>query len=114
MSPWLIYWWSQADVLRDMLGVSSLGVLVVIGGVAAMMAGEGVEIPRWMRAATVASALCGIVSLLIPSSRTIALMYVLPRVAESDVIQRDMPELYGLAIDALKAELASGIGGGDE
>lgn len=39
MSPWLIYWWSQADVLRDTLGVFSFFVGVIIGGVAGFLNG---------------------------------------------------------------------------
>ena len=109
MSPWVIYWFSQADSIRE-----TLGVVASLGGIIGLttwcfMAAESVEPPRWTRWVLAVSLLGGTAALAMPSSRTIALMYVLPRVAESDVIQRDVPELYRLAIDALKSELTGGI-----
>lgn len=44
---------------------------------------------------------------LLPSSKTIALMYVLPEIANSKVMQQDVPELYDMAIKALKDQLSS-------
>lgn len=111
MSPWVIYWWSQADSMREVLGVMSAMVLIIGGFGSVMYYAENNELPRWVKALLCAAVVAGFAAVLIPSSRTIALMYVLPRVADSDVIQRDMPELYRLAVDALKSELADGIGG---
>lgn len=112
MSPWLIYAFGQVDNVREVLGMLSL--VGVIGCGAAHMVGyiEGQDVPRWIRGVAVGSVLAGLVALVLPSSRTIALMYVLPRVADSEVIQRDAPELYRLAVDALKSELSDGINNG--
>jgi len=52
------------------------------------------------------AALALLATALLPSSRTIAAMYVLPRIAESRVIQTDLPELYDMAIGALKDQLS--------
>lgn len=112
MSPWLIYAFGQVDNVREVLGMLSLFGVIGCGATNVVGWIEGNDIPRWIRGAFVGSVLAGLVALALPSSRTIALMYVLPHVAESEAIQRDVPELYRLAVDALKAELANGIGNG--
>jgi hypothetical protein len=40
-----------------------------------------------------------------PSSKTIAAMVVIPEIANSDVIKRDIPDIYEAAIGKLRAEL---------
>lgn len=42
---------------------------------------------------------------LIPSSNTIAMMVVIPQIAESKMVQKDLPELYNAAVEALKNNL---------
>jgi predicted MFS family arabinose efflux permease len=41
----------------------------------------------------------------LPTSKTIACMYVIPAVANSTPIQKDIPEVYKMAIDKFKSEL---------
>ena len=40
--------------------------------------------------------------LTIPSKSDAALIYILPKLSKSEVLQRDVPELYSVAMDALK------------
>lgn len=110
MSAWMVYAWSQADTFRSVAGMFSMVTLMFVTMFGFFIHSGGAEIPRWFRTVGIAAAIIGIAALIAPSSRTIALMYVLPRVAESDAIQRDVPELYRLAIDALKAELSEKVG----
>lgn len=110
MSAWMIYAWSQADTFRSVAGMFSMVALMFVAMFGFFMHSNGEVIPRWFRSVGIAAAIIGITALFAPSSRTIALMYVLPRVAESDVIQRDVPELYNLAIDALRSELSEKAG----
>lgn len=44
-------------------------------------------------------------SCLLPSSNTIAMMVVIPKIADSKVIQQDVPDLYNTAVEALKDQL---------
>lgn len=44
---------------------------------------------------------------LLPSSKSIALIVALPAIANSEPIQKDLPEIYKLAKDALKEQLSS-------
>lgn len=47
--------------------------------------------------------LLSLASVLIPSSNTIAMMVVIPKIADSKVIQADIPDLYNAAVEALKS-----------
>jgi hypothetical protein len=58
----------------------------------------------WKRVA-IGFCLSILVVTLTPSSKTFALMVVLPRLADSQFIQKDAPDIYKLAIDALKKQL---------
>jgi hypothetical protein len=42
---------------------------------------------------------------LAPSSNTVAMMVVIPQIADSKVVQQDLPDLYNAAVEALKANL---------
>lgn len=42
---------------------------------------------------------------LAPSSNTVAMMVIIPRIAESKVLQQDLPDIYNAAISALKKQL---------
>lgn len=46
-----------------------------------------------------------IVQALIPSSGTFAAMTIIPEIANSDVIKKDLPDLYQAAMDKLKESL---------
>lgn len=40
-----------------------------------------------------------------PTSKTVAMMVIIPEIANSKVIQSDVPELYNAAVEALKQQL---------
>lgn len=44
-------------------------------------------------------------SVLMPSSKTIAMMVIIPKLAESKALQQDIPELYDLALKSLKEQI---------
>lgn len=48
------------------------------------------------------------VSVLLPKSSTLAAMLIAPAIANSEVVQKDVPELYNLAVEALKQKLGGG------
>jgi hypothetical protein len=41
----------------------------------------------------------------IPSKNTVAMMYIIPAIAKSKVVQEDIPEIYDAAVEALKNNL---------
>lgn len=46
--------------------------------------------------------LCLIGALFVPTSKQMAMIYVVPALTESQVIKQDIPELYDLGVNALK------------
>ena len=106
MTPFNIYLWQMADQFILSIGILSLilglisgfcllfGVIEDEGGVS--RCGFKISIPVIM---------LFLLWSLMPSSKTIAMMYVLPRIAESKAVQTDLPELYEAAMAALKEQI---------
>jgi hypothetical protein len=121
ISPWLIYLWGIADELKFSLGFAAFA-LCIFGGVLffitligqgmsdihgspEMSDGTAARIRGYVRRMLKFGIPAFIVSCLIPSSKTIAIMVVLPAIVNSEPIQQDLPELYRIAVDALKEQL---------
>ena len=49
---------------------------------------------------------CG--AILIPSTKTMAAIIIVPKIVNSTVVQKDVPELYDLGIEWLKGKLVTG------
>jgi hypothetical protein len=111
ISPLTIYLWQQVDKWQNsttgimiLTGMLSLFYFVLVKGV--IYEGKPAPfdwIPKWIMIPLFI--VCGLVNFLLPSSKTIAMMAVIPAVADSRVVQQDIPELYTIAIEALKAQL---------
>lgn len=43
---------------------------------------------------------------LVPTSKTVAMMVIIPEIAHSKVVQQDLPDIYNAAVKALKDQLA--------
>lgn len=72
--------------------------------------GDPFELCKGFRkTACIIGAICLIFHTLTPSSKNLALIYVLPRIADSKVIQKDLPELYDMAIVGLKSKMTNAI-----
>lgn len=46
---------------------------------------------------------------LIPSSSTVAMMVIIPEIANSKALQKDVPDIYNAAVDALKKQLTKEV-----
>ena len=46
-----------------------------------------------------------IASAFLPTTKQMALIYVVPQIANSEMVQQDIPELYDLGVSALKQQL---------
>jgi uncharacterized membrane-anchored protein len=53
-------------------------------------------------------------ALFIPTSKEMAMIYVVPQITESQVVKQDIPELYDLGVNALKDWLKQTKGGDNE
>lgn len=110
MSTFDIWLWLKLDDIRYALGFSTFALFVVSLFVCAIKAEIGSS--KWYRLpvfiASVA-AISGISAVLIPSAKQAAAIYVTPKIVESRVFTNDIPELYGMAVDALKAKMVDGV-----
>lgn len=125
LSPWLIYLWGIADSLFGLFlaiaivsGVTAFVVAVTIAfarsnntmypSLYANLDPDAVAARRWpiVRRVGICAAMFALIAALTPSSKTIAIMVVAPAIVNSEPIQKDLPEIYNLAKDALKDALA--------
>jgi basic membrane lipoprotein Med (substrate-binding protein (PBP1-ABC) superfamily) len=105
ISPWTIYLFGIADSIR-----SSLQFAVFIGVVVSFIysfftACDGEFKGRTLSKIAIPTFLVGVCAALMPSSKTIAMMVVIPAIVNSEPIQKDLPDLYRLGVDALKEQI---------
>ena len=134
MSPWIIYLWGVADQVQrgfSMIGTFALLFAGACYFIANMLTSDASrkrqfaygedkqrdidEADRFDRNAAQYRKKCSLLlsvgycliftALLMPNSKTIALMVVVPAVLNSEPIQKDLPELYQMAKEAFKETL---------
>lgn len=120
----MVYLWSMADSIKALLGGLFPGLLVptIIATFALSMV-YAVNYPcdaelvatikrffRYVRRVAYACIFVGTLHTLMPTSKTIALMAVVPVIVNSSVIQKDVPELYEAAKEAAIAKLKEAAG----
>lgn len=116
MTPLQIYLWQQADTIRQTASslshfistgwfmVITLSIIFITCPDEGMAAMAKRTFKRFMLLSPIPVAFA-IAGAMMPSSKTIALMVALPAIANSEPIQKDLPELYKLAVDALKQQI---------
>lgn len=110
ISPFAIYLWQLVDELRYSFDFAALA-MVIVGGIALLIAiMEEQEKDHFVmiwakRIFQIGIGFC-IFGTFIPSSKTIAMMVVIPEITHSKAVEKDLPELYDLAMKALKEQLA--------
>lgn len=114
MTTTMIYIWGIADNIGSaftiiaIVGLVLAGVLLAISGIAKAESAEDETVAALIAGfnkALTAGLIALVLAALMPSSKTIAAMVVIPEIANSDVIKRDLPDIYAAAIGKLKAEL---------
>ncbi len=119
MSAWDVYWIMQMDSLRD-FATGSLSLLVpvwIILTVGCVMAACECDDEKdaqktvgkfWVRCSCALLALCA-VSLtalsFVPSTKTMAAMYVVPAIANNERLQTDLADVYDLGMERLREVL---------
>jgi len=111
VNPIYVYLWQQADTICVSLYIATTSVI----GIGAIMAGpiagktndksEAVSLSRTGKRLLALGCIFGLFSALMPKSDAVALIYVIPRIAESQAVQQDLPEVYKMAIKKLKETL---------
>lgn len=109
ITPLQIYLVLQADTIINtfqVLTVISMVALLILGIFALVCDGDDIaKITKCMKILFIPILFCGTASALLPSTKTLAAMIVIPAIADSSVIQKDAPEIYKLAVDRLKSSL---------
>lgn len=96
--------------MMGMVGALSVLAIFMLCLVSYLETSNPLELCKGFRkAACIIGATCLILHTLTPSSKNLALIYVLPRIADSKVIQKDLPELYDIAISSLKNKLTNTV-----
>ena len=115
LSPWIIYLWGIADnfpiVLQPVtlvLGIASIITTLLRQVVAdhewgSSTGADGIKKARFF--CVVGAVLSALMLLLVPSSKVVAVMIVVPAIMNSEPIQKDLPEIYQMAKEALKQTL---------
>lgn len=112
ITPLTIYLWQITDKI-----ITSSFVFAVILGLAVLFSvifycvsksdgDDGAAELLIFKASIMPFILSLAMTVLLPSSKTIAMMVVIPKIAESKVIQQDLPDIYNAAIKSLKEQLA--------
>lgn len=111
LSPWIIYLWGIADSINNAAHFFSVG-----SGIATLVCTvcylackydndeRGVEVLP-IKTVWVIFLAAFSINVAFPSSKTIAVMVVAPAIVNSAPIQKDLPELYKVAKDALMSTL---------
>ena len=113
ITPFTIYLWQLADNISCLFSVTGF-LLLFVSAAIAIIGGclraeyleegqiAGRRLHKFLFLTIPLGFISMIISVAIPSSKTIAMMYVIPKIAESKAIQQDLPDLYEEAISALK------------
>jgi len=116
ISPLTIYLWQFVDYARESMQVG-WGILMtttVVFGILSLCARSSdadaseetkKSLLSWTKRMGVFTTIVGIIFTLTPTSKTIAMMVIIPKIVDSKVVQQDLPEIYDLALKALKEQL---------
>lgn len=106
----MMYWITRLDRLNVFMGMSiSICVFLVITAGAAWSNAkndsEAHEYMRLMKWSFVAAFIFAIGLVFTPSTKEMAAIYAIPALSRSDVVQKDIPELYDMGIQYLKDKI---------
>jgi hypothetical protein len=108
-----IYLWTRLDVIQTVFGVSVLvfGACLVVCTIVYVLslmedAEEATKLAKHgIKLCTLWLFIFLVPFIFAPSSKDFAMMYVIPKIANSKVIQQDLPDIYEMAINGLKDRL---------
>lgn len=118
ITPSMMYWFTRLDNIHGFCNVLcllfGLGVIIMIIATVATAAdgcydetnphcNRNLKFLKKIWLTVCGFLLFGILgSIFVPTSRQMAMIYVVPQITESQVVKQDIPELYDLGVNALK------------
>ena len=113
ITPATLYWITRLDSIGGLM-CFVLFACAVGAGITALQWGteepigeEQEPYKKWFKREAIAAVIVALVLTLVPSSKEMAMIYVVPSIAESQAVKQDIPELYDLSVGALKDWLKS-------
>jgi len=103
-----IYLWGllgKVEVLTTLVAVFSGFATAIAVFTAFVVEDERAE--PWIPRAASVFVVAVLLAVFVPSKQTFAAMYVLPALAKSEAVQKDLPEVYGMAVDFVKKQLTN-------
>ena len=113
ISPFTVYLVMQADSIKTVaVGFATItGFAAVITtvfkyfGRDQLTESEVAAMDKWQPRVAMATVALAVLAAALPPTKTLAAMIIVPAIANSDAIQKDVPEIYELAKDRLKEAL---------
>lgn len=110
ITSWELYWITRLDgILNASIGVAVLGFVVALFSSLVLFIEEKEKARPWIKRGFITGFLFGAIAVLIPSSKEMAAILVLPKIANSQLIQQKIPqeaaELYTMAKEWMKEKV---------
>lgn len=114
ITPATLYWITRLDEINDLFmfiiifGTCALAMLSVANVVAACNTYDDEAVflkkitSKWIKILLFPWVLALFGIIFVPTSKEMAMIYVVPQITESQVIKQDIPEVYDLGVKALK------------
>lgn len=108
ITPAMMYWITRLD---SVTGLMCFIIFACVIGVFITAMQWGLNEPideeqepykKWFKREAITAVIAALILTFVPSSKEMAMIYVVPSIAESQVVKQDIPELYDLGVDALK------------
>jgi uncharacterized protein YqgQ len=116
MSPWFILFLSKLDAVLLTAKILLVISVIMIGGFGfgGVLADEQTIIDffkKYFKRIFITPVICIIILLTVPDRNTAILMWVLPKLSQSQLIQKDFPEMYEKAMKILNEEIDKKLNG---
>ena len=116
LSPFLVYLWAIADDIKlcffSIFCISAVALFFISMSYGieyeddknSLRTRAHIYIIKWLSLITIITMA---VSVLVPSSKSIAIMVIVPAIVNSEPVQKDIPDLYKIGVEALKESLTT-------
>ncbi len=112
ISAWELYLWTRLDAVRGMLwgislflGVGLYGYTLGLGYCCGWYNDHTKRFLVWLVVIVMFFSFSMIARALVPTQKDMAMIYVIPKIANSETIQNEASEIYTMAKDAIKEYL---------
>lgn len=126
ITPATMYWFTRLDGIDNLFIIilvfgSFALVILCITNIIAKCSSEDADslniqkaTSKWIKILLFPWVLALFGNIFVPTSKEMAMIYVVPQITESQVVKQDIPELYDLGVNALKDWLKHTKGGDNE